>query len=88
MALDWGMAAVIVAIAIVPLMISSNAVDFLHAVARRLRRLLWPKTAQCASIFWSDMPSDKDGLHDCGVTPDSCLHRSSRSSTHIVAPEC
>ena len=87
MALDWGMAAVIVAIVIIPLMISSTAADFIQAISRRLRGLIWPKTTQCESILWSDMPSDSSGIHDCGVAPASCLHRSNRG-THIVAPEC
>lgn len=87
MALDWGMAAVIVAIAIIPLMISSTAADFLQATGRRLRGLVWPETTQCESVLWSDMPSDNNGIHDCGGTPASCLHRSSRG-THIVAPMC
>ena len=87
MALDWGMAAVIVAIAIIPLMISSTAADFIQLLFRRLRGFIWPHTTQCESMFWEDMPSDDDGIHDCGVTPNSCLHRSSRS-THITTPRC
>ena len=87
MALDWGMAAVIVAIAIIPLMISSTAADFLQAVGRRLRGLIWPKTTQCESVLWSDFPSDKDGIHHCGAIPAECPHRSNRG-THIMASEC
>lgn len=87
MALNWGMAAVIVAIAIIPLMISSTAVDFIQTIFRHLRGLMWPKTTQCESILWSDMPSDDDGIHDCGVAPASCLHRNNRGN-HILAPEC
>ena len=87
MALDWGMAAVIVAIAIIPLMISSTAADFIKAVLRRLRGLIWPKTTQCESLLWTDMPSDDNGIHDCGVTPAACLHRSSRG-THINSSSC
>ena len=87
MALDWSMAAVIVAIAILPLMISSTAADFIQLLFRRLRGFIWPHTTQCESMLWEDMPSDDDGIHDCGVTPDSCLHRSSRG-THIISPTC
>lgn len=87
MALDWGMAAVIVAIAIIPLVISSTAADFIQFLLRRLRSLIWPETAQCESLLWEDMPFDDNGIHDCGVTPDACLHRSSRS-THIIALKC
>ena len=87
MALDWSMAAVIVAIAIIPLMISSTAADFIQLLFRRLRGFIWPHTTQCESMLWEDMPFDEDGIHDCGVTPNSCLHRSSRG-THITSPRC
>ncbi len=87
MALNWGMAAVIVAIAIIPLMISSTAADFIQTLFRWLRGLIWPKTTQCDSLLWADMPSDADGIHDCGVTPAACLHRSS-CGTHIIGPSC
>ena len=87
MALNWGMAAVIVAIAIIPLMISSTAADFIQTILRRLRGLVWPKTTQCESILWEDMPSDDNGVHDCGVTPAACLHRSSRGN-HITVARC
>lgn len=87
MALDWGMAAVIVAIAIIPLMISSTAADFIQTILRRLRGFIWPKTTQCESILWDDMPSDDNGIHDCGVTPAACSHRGSRR-THIPAGTC
>ena len=87
MAVDWSMAAVIVAIAIIPLMVSSTAADFIQGIGRRLRGCIWPKTAQCESLIWGDMPSDNDGIHDCGITPASCLHRSSRG-THIMGPNC
>ena len=87
MALDWGMAAVIVAIAIIPLVISSTAADFIQLLFRKLRGFIWPYTTQCESMLWEDMPSDDNGIHDCGVTPDSCLHRSSRG-THITTPRC
>ena len=87
MALDWGMAAVIVAIAIIPLVISSTAADVIQLLFRKLRGFIWPYTTQCESILWEDMPYDDNGIHDCGVTPDSCLHRSSRG-THITNPRC
>ena len=87
MALDWGMAAVIVAIAIIPSMISSTAADFIQLLFRRLRGFIWPYTTRWESILWDDMPSGDDGIHDCGVTPNSCLHRSSRG-THITTPSC
>ena len=83
------MAAVIVAIAIIPLMISSTATDFLQVIGRFLRSLIWPKTAQCDPLLWSDMPSDSRlGIHDCGLAPAACLHRSNRTSDYLVAPEC
>ena len=87
MALDWGMAAVIVAISIIPLMISSTAADFIHWLLRWLRGLIWPQTIQCESLLWDDMPSDDDGVHSCGTTPSNCLHRSSRGA-HVVASKC
>ena len=87
MALDWGMAAVIVAIAIIPLVISSTAADFIQVILRRLRGIIWPKTTQCESMLWEDMPSDDNGIHDCGVTPAACLHRNHRD-THIIASSC
>ena len=87
MALDWSMAAVIVAIAILPLVISSTAADFIQLLFRRLRGFIWPHTTQCESMLWEDMPSDDNGIHDCGVTPNSCLHRSSRG-THIATLTC
>ena len=87
MALDWGMAAVIVVIVIISSMICFTAVDFIQLLFRRLRGFIWPHTRQCVLILWEDMPSDDDGIHDCGVTPNSCLHRSSRGS-HITTPRC
>ena len=75
MALDWGVATVIVAVAIISLMISSTAADCVQLLFRRLRGFTWPITTQCESMLWEDMLSDVGGIHDCGVAPDSCLHR-------------
>lgn len=84
MALDWGMAAVIVAILT---FLWTSSPHFKQTVLPWLRGVLWPETTHCDSLLWSDFPSDDQGVHDCGVTPASCLHRNSRRP-HTSAPNC
>ena len=76
----WDMFAALVALAAVPLMLSSSATWFFKAIIFRLARLIWPPSARCERLEWQDIPNGvlRDDLtgqpifieHESG---DNCL---------------
>ena len=69
---QWDLVAVIVALVAIPLMISPNALQALRSCFVLVYRNLYPVTAQCERLQWSDVP---DGYifncpNDCSGSSD------------------
>lgn len=80
----WDIAAVVVAIAAIPLAMSPMAMHIVVVISTLMLRRIYSTAARRARLAWTDVPSGT--LHECTIPIDSCMESTNdtRHSWNVV----